>query len=277
MSRLEKLASKLGAFLCNYRGRVFADRINASVHCLHQAINNVNYDMDTNGEFRALSIILENNNRCVFDVGANIGLWTQEVKSLAPNCDMHSFEIVPSTFQQLKKNTSDLQGVKINDVGLSDETGEIQINLGKYSTSSTAFKIDALKFHDNYYTDQVTCKTILGSSYLESNGIESVDLLKIDTEGMDLRVIRGFDLLLDRVKIIQFEYGIFNISSHDLLGDYCHYLDKKGFRVGKIFPRHVDFFNYNWRNENFYGGNYLAVRKSNQKLINALKANSSNN
>ena len=95
--------------------------------------------------------------------------------------------------------------------------------------------------------------------------------MKVDTEGMDLRVIRGFGDMLDNVRIIQFEYAIFNISSHDLLADFCYFLTNKGFRVGKIFPQHVRFFNYNWQMENFYGGNFVAVKKDERILISKLK------
>ena len=84
---------------------------------------------------------------------------------------------------------------------------------------------------------------------------------------MDLRVIKGFGEDIRKVRAIQFEYGIFNISSHDLLADFCSWLGSRGFVVGKVFPRTVQFFDYDFNMENFHGSNYVAVREDERKLI----------
>ena len=41
--------------------------------------------------------------------------------------------------------------------------------------------------------------------------------------------------------------------------------------LGKIFPDHVAFKDYEYRDEDFYGPNYLAVHRSHGALIDALK------
>ena len=84
---------------------------------------------------------------------------------------------------------------------------------------------------------------------------------------MDLRVIRGFGSSICKVRAIQFEYGIFNISSRDLLYDFYRYLNDFGFIVGKIFPRTVIFSEFAFEMENFHGSNYLAVHRDDVELI----------
>lgn len=268
---LENIPKRAGDFICTYRGTKAANSFNAAVQQLHRSLNNQNFDIDTNGERRALTLIADTQPKLIFDVGSNVGQWSERIREISPHSTIHAFEIVPATFKRLRRRTKEFDDYVINNVGLSNETGKITINLGKHSTSSTAFKIEARKFHDNYYTDEVECETITGKDYMASNEIDAIDLLKIDTEGMDLRVIKGFGDQLKNVKVIQFEYGIFNISSHDLLADFFSYLTKRGFVIGKIFPRHVDFFKYDWPKENFYGANFLAVRKSEQELIEKLR------
>jgi len=269
---LENIPKRVGSFVCTYRGTRSADRVNAAVQQLHRSLNNQNFDIDTNGERRALTLIAETKPEVIFDVGSNVGQWSEFMREISPSSAIHAFEIVPSTFKRLRRRTREFDNYVINNVGLSNETGKITISLGKHSTSSTAFKIEARKFHDNYYTDEVECDTITGKDYMASNDIAAIDFLKIDTEGMDLRVIKGFGDKLKNVRVIQFEYGIFNISSHDLLADFFNHLTKRGFKIGKIFPRHVDFFKYDWPKENFYGANFLAVRKSEKDLIEKLSA-----
>ena len=65
----------------------------------------------------------------------------------------------------------------------------------------------------------------------------------------------------------QFEYGVFNIASRDLLVDFHRLLGSRGFEVGKIYPRYVAFSEYHFDQETFYGGNYLAVRSEETTLI----------
>lgn len=158
-----------------------------------------------------------------------------------------------------------------NNYGLSDTTDSIVVSLSESdSTVATACRIQGSQYHDDYYTAEVECKVSTGSRYLNEYNIESIDFLKIDVEGMDFRVLKGFGDKLEVAKVIQFEYGIFNISSHDLLADFFLLLEDKGFLVGKIYPCYVKFFKYHFENEDFGGHNYLAVKKDQKNLIEVL-------
>ena len=207
----------------------------------------------------------------VFDVGANVGEYTLVAKQLNPSCRIYAFEIVPKTFSLLLENTKHLSQVVHVNKGLSDENGSLDIFIGGGSLTSTAFKIDADASHQRTYGSTVECQAIKAADYIVSEEIARVDFVKIDTEGMDLRVIKGFEAHLDKVSAIQFEYGIFNIASHDLLADFCDYLAKRNFVVGKIFPKKVEFFDYDFHMENFHGGNFIAVKRSEANLISALQ------
>ncbi len=124
-----------------------------------------------------------------------------------------------------------------------------------------------MKYHDQYYTRQVRGEVKKAVDYVRLNQVGTIDFLKVDVEGMDLRVLKGFEDAIKQARLIQFEYGIFNISSHDLLCDFCELLGRNGFVVGKIFPRQVAFFDYHFSHEKFYGGNYVAVKKEEEALI----------
>lgn len=263
--------SKLGRLLCRFRGNTFIDVFASGVDLFHRGLNNVDFDMASNGEMRVLDIISKKQPKCVFDVGANVGEWSLLVHRLNPGCVIHAFEIVPDTFNQLAKNTEGIPNVFRMNKGLSSESGMLDIYIGGGSETATAFKIGADSGHRESYKKAVRCETLLASEYIEANQISKIDFVKIDTEGMDLRVIKGFEDHIGKVAAIQFEYGIFNISSHDLLSDFCEYLRNKGFCVGKIFPNTVEFFDYNFHMENFHGSNFIAVNSSDKDLISALQ------
>lgn len=234
-------------------------------------LDNSNWDMDKNGEKRVLRCLEIIDPKCVLDVGANVGEWSTLVSHMYSTCEIHSFEIVPSTYEKLVNNTKFNDLIITNNYGLSDATGNLVMNLSETdSTVATACPIQGSQYHRDFYTAEIKCEVSTGSMYLNSSSISSIDFLKIDVEGMDFRVLKGFGDKLEVAKVIQFEYGIFNISSHDLLADFFTLLEAKGFLVGKIYPCRVKFFEYHFENEDFGGHNYLAVRKDQKNLIEVL-------
>jgi hypothetical protein len=112
-----------------------------------------------------------------------------------------------------------------------------------------------------------------GDSVAAKLGVSHIDVLKIDVEGMEERVLRGFGRMFDegRIDVVQFEYGRVSILNHFLLADAYRFFEGHGFTVGKIFPRWVDFRNYDMNDEDFAGPNYLACRASRADYLDALR------
>ena len=267
-----KLTIGIAIYLCKFRGNKFIDSIEKVCDLFHRKLNNVNFDLNSNGELRVLQILSQHDFRIFFDVGANKGDWSKLVISMFPEraITIHAFEIVPQTFNELMKFARDNKNIIAVNKGLSNKKETISINIGKNSVAATACKIHGMKFHADYYDKVVNCQTIKAKDYMKSNQIKKIDFVKIDVEGMDLKVIKGFEEQLRNIKVIQFEYWIFNISSHDLLIDFYNYLRKMGFVIGKIFPKYVNFFEYHFNMENFHGSNFVAVRENETKIIKAL-------
>ena len=271
---IRKIMSKIGRFLCRYRGNGFVEAVVSEVSAFSRDLNNLNWDMQNNGELRVLQCLEIITPKIIFDVGANVGEWSILVSNLYPKCMIYSFEIVPSTFKNLVIKTELMPNIIPNNIGLSDEVGKVTMNLSKVdSTVATACRIEGMKFHDDFYNSRVECDVSTGSQYLIENSIENIDFLKVDVEGMDLKVLKGFGDKLQSVKAIQFEYGIFNIASHDLLSDFFVFLESHGFVIGKVYPTHVHFFKYHFKYEDFGGNNFVAVRDGESELIARLSGN----
>ena len=211
--------------------------------------------------------------RCIFDVGANEGDWILGVAPLVPHAALHCFELVPDTAAKLAERTYALgDRVHINAVGLSDAPGTVDVRIYPgFSEGASAAGFE----HPGMLSRQQACEVIAGDAYCEEHAVERIDLLKIDTEGLDLQVLRGFDQMLSSgaVGVVQFEYGLANISSRAFLADFHTFLEEREFVVGKIWPRAVAFREYNPRtDENFRGRNYLAVHRQREDLITRLSA-----
>lgn len=227
--------------------------------------------MRKNGELRMLHILKDFDVRCVFDVGANIGEWSLLAADVFPTCDIHSFEIVPTTFARLRDNIASIPRIRPNNFGLSKADGFVDVHLpGKDTSTATLYPVTGALEQAGWYKDKTSCEVRTASRYLKENLIDAIDLVKIDVEGADLDVLLGFGEDIDRVRVIQFEYGVFNIASHALLFDFWHFCRKHGFVLGKIYPRRVFFFEYGFWKEDFAGNNYLAVREDETALIQSL-------
>jgi FkbM family methyltransferase len=235
------------------------------------AYANWSYDIETNGERRVLEVVAGSSPTCVFDVGANQGDWTLDALRAMPRATVHAFELIEETAAKLRERVGGPRSV-VNAFGLADREGEVQATYYPGSSELSGITSSAADMHDEV-SEQRTARVTTGDAYCREHGIERIDFLKVDAEGADLDVLRGFEGMLaaGAVDALQFEYGRVNILTHNLLFDFHEFLEERGFVVGKVFPDHVDFRPYDLRDEDFLGPNYLAVRNGRAELVSALR------
>lgn len=263
-------ARQVKRYLVRNRSTPFVSSAARICGSLLDGYHNLNYDHAQNGEFRVLSRLASLPLSCFFDAGANIGEWTSAVKKCFSSANVHSFEIHPQTFAWLSESTAGLSGVNLVNSGLSDRSEDLQLNcFGHHLEQTTAIEYP----HPAHLRrETVTGHAMSGDSYVSRNSIGHIDFLKIDVEGMEDKVLRGFEETIGRnaIDIIQFEYGRVNILTHFLLCDFYEYLGSRGYAVGKIYPTYVDFQPYSLSLEDFRGPNYLAILKSKPAYIQLL-------
>lgn len=242
---------------------------------LHRSYENYDYEFDTNGERRVLEKLATvfPSHPMLFDVGANRGEWALTASEIFSGSTIHAFEIVPQTFASLEQAVRGVSSIHCHNVGMSDRSGELTVYLPE---GSSAVATSVPGFAEQYHAlrvKPVVAQVINGNAFCDAEGIESIDLLKIDVEGHEDRVLQGFQRLLreSRVKVIQFEYGRINIDTHFLLKDFYDLLGGYGYRIGKIYPHYVDFREYRHEHEDFLGPNYLAVHRTCERELRVLQ------
>jgi FkbM family methyltransferase len=250
----------------------FLVRALASLSTLYlDMVANRCYEVELNGESRVLHRIAAHGASCIFDVGANIGDWSAAAAAAAPNADVHAFEIISDTAQRLQERVAraGLTRVTVNELGLSDQDGTIEVAyLPEFSEGSSAAIIQPVGT-----SELRLCHVQTGDEYCRAHGINHIDFLKLDVEGHEAKVLKGFGAMLSEQKVdaVQFEYGYVNAAVRFLLGDFYELFESYGYAVGKIYPDGVDFRDYDpWRDEDFRGPNYLAVRATKTDLIRRL-------
>jgi FkbM family methyltransferase len=250
--------------------RKFVVRILAKIaNKLIMYYENNSYDPQRNGEEFVLKALPFTGNVTIFDVGANHGKWSLLANRIFPCAEIHSFEVVPTTFKDLLKNVKNYPNIFPNDFGLSNEEGSVNI---KYFPEASSISSIVINNFEKHKFKIIKGFVRSGDSYVKEKNIEKINFIKIDVEGSEHLVLEGLiDTIINgKVETIQFEYSTFNILTKFLLHDFYLFFESYNFKIGKIFPNYVDFREYKLSDENFIGSNYLAIHKSRMDLINSL-------
>jgi FkbM family methyltransferase len=237
-------------------------------------------DPENNGEYYLLDKIREHyctkERFVIFDVGANLGEWTAKAaQGMNSNWNIHVFEPSRETFSRLKGLESQkfAAGICLHNVGMSDESGKAEFYIcGEAAGTNSLYKRQAEALGVNQRSRE-TVMLEQGDKFCRANGIKHIDFMKIDTEGHELSVLKGFSNMLSNreIDMVQFEYGGSWVDSRIFLMDAFNYLLDKGYCLGKIYPRGVKVFTaYDQRLENFVYSNYIAFKPDNE-FINKLK------
>src|SRR5690606_20272087 len=117
---------------------------------------------------------------------------------------IHSFEPVLATFERMVERTQGWPGVHHHRMALGAAPGEQAIHVGESSVLSSFIETDVWEPSG---TEMVPVSTI--DRMMEQLRIPRVHLLKVDTEGYEVEVLRGASqsLAAGSIDIIQVEAG----------------------------------------------------------------------
>ena len=168
----------------------------------------------------------------IFDVGANVGDYSKSLRKSNPNVEIYSFEPHPVTFQKLLENMECLD-IKLFNVGVGSEGGRLKLydyadNDG--SVHASLYKEVIEKIHKGKSVEHEV-KIITLEAFANEHEIERVHLLKIDTEGHEMAVLKGFELFIsaNKVDLIHFEFNEMNIASRIFFKDFWEFLPNYDF------------------------------------------------
>jgi len=127
------------------------------------------------------------------DIGANVGYYSLLFASLAPKGMVHSFEPVPLNFYVLCTNRllNSFSNLIANPCAVGDVSGSVEFVVSRDSAFSSL--VDT-KIKPMAMEISVPITTL--DSYCEKNGIERIDVLKVDVEGAEGRVLTGAERVL---------------------------------------------------------------------------------
>jgi|SRR5579872_1566729 len=230
------------------------------------------YDFFRNGESNLLDRFAQLAPRTVFDVGANVGAWSLVASKLFPSAVIHCFELSERTFKTLQSRVGGSAFV-LNNMGLSDKAGIFEYKDYGDNSELNTIVLDAVIHDRNIEPRLVRAELTTGNDYCGSRDIDRIDFLKIDVEGAEHLVLRGFSDLLGKraIRAIQFEYGYSNGDAKFLMRDFYKLFSGYGYVVARVQKGPLLFRDWIYQDNDFTSGpNYLAVRHDDTELLEVL-------
>lgn len=172
------------------------------------------------------------NAKTIIDIGANEGLFIKAAKYIFPKAKIYAFEPQTRFYSIIKK----IKNVTAFNFGLWDKEGESIFYVNRENTGASSF----LKPLKNY-TKYIGTKDKLLEVRLQRKRFDKLKIpierpcfVKIDVEGAETNVLRGFGSRLKEVDVLQIEWFFKNFHENQTkLGNLIPLLEKYGF-VGFI-------------------------------------------
>ncbi|KAM3098416.1 FkbM family methyltransferase [Phormidesmis sp. 146-12] len=224
-----------------------------------RGIGLLNYDDDQqSGEDAFLNQISEFlDDGVVIDVGANVGEYSNKVRRLSQTAKIYAFEPHPITFEKLSDQASQHHYTAIN-AACSDIQGKLKLydyqGDQSGSTHASLYQDVISNIHkgasESWEVDVITL-----DEFIQHSNLDHIRLLKVDTEGNELKVLLGTQQTLKQrnIDMVQFEFNEMNIVSRvflkdilNLLTDYSFYrlLPDGLIPMGDYSPMHWEIFAY---------------------------------
>lgn len=244
-------------------------KLGRKLYC--KARGEVPNNMLTNGEAYVQRQVLKacepTGGMVVFDVGANIGDWSNSLYELSESFSsvffkLYMFEPNPQCCKIITDRFQERECVEILPLALSDKQGISSLFINGPTAGTNSLTFD--KTFSSALLECVQVNLTTASDFCRMNQIEHINLFKCDAEGHDSCVILGALQLLksEQIDVLQFEYNYRWIFQRSYLKDIFDLLEDLPYVVAAVRPDHVEVFScWHFELDRFFEGNYLCIHE----------------
>lgn len=154
-----------------------------------------------------ISLVKQGQFKTFFDIGANIGLYGFIFKTISRNSTVTMFEPDHGNVSLILKTigNSSIKDIKVVEKAVSDTTGELSFFMDDLSGATGTIrdaKVSFNSFHFNTLPQETKVKSISLDFLCKTS--DHPDLMKIDVEGAELRVLKGSLNIFEKIKPVVF-------------------------------------------------------------------------
>jgi FkbM family methyltransferase len=124
--------------------------------------------------------------KTIYDIGGNIGITSLHLARLYPDARIHVFEPMPANLEVLRRNVAPYPRITVHPVALGAQDCELEIFF-----SDDARNFGGFSFFEKGVdrSKRTTVPVRQAQAYLDEQGIDAPDLIKIDTEGSEYPIL----------------------------------------------------------------------------------------
>ena len=168
------------------------------------------------------------------DIGANVGKYTQLLLS-ETNTKIISFEPLNHAYLDLKKiEKKNLDRLKVFNIAIGEKDEILDLNFSGDKSEKASFSkdLDKLSFYEFSKNKKIKTRIFKLDTFFEENKniftSKKIDLIKIDTEGHELEVIKGAQNIIKNnpPKYIQFEFNWHQLFKNHTMISFLYYLQE---------------------------------------------------
>jgi FkbM family methyltransferase len=169
-----------------------------------------------------------------FDIGANCGQTIKKMCNNYSNAKIHAFEPSKNCFESLKANFKN-DAIRFHNLAIGANCGQLEFNEYSWSALNSLLKraYGSAEILETYLVEVLTI-----DAFCRNNAVSHINLLKTDTEGYELNVLKGASEMMRQNKI-QFVYvEIFfneNYIGQSSFGDIYNFLLENGFELVRFY------------------------------------------
>lgn len=169
----------------------------------------------------------------IIDVGANIGQFTLAAARRFPTARIYSFEPVPDVVSRLKSHVRHYPQVRVFHSAVGSTSGKLIFYRNNYTHVSSALRISAATDQPGYDLRNVTPLEVEFVRLDQALGGLTLDapvLLKIDVQGYEMEVLKGWAGLKQQIDYLVLECSFVKLYEEQPLFDELHsYIEEQGF------------------------------------------------
>ncbi|MHA6129398.1 FkbM family methyltransferase [Pseudomonas fluorescens group sp. PF-1] len=190
---------------------------------------------------------------CIIDVGANGGDFLFQVAARSPSVTVIGIEPIPELYDQLaiKKDALNLSNIALLKKAINTTEGNAKFHVARHAdwgvSSLLDFDSDNISKNeywaqrsDLYFEDEIEVEITRLDKFLIGAGFSHIDFIKIDAQGVDIKVLESLGDLLKNVDAGMLEApttrGTALYSNEPTLKDVLDFLEKNGFEPYAIKP-----------------------------------------
>jgi len=177
--------------------------------------------------------------KAILDIGANSGQFARKVRSVLPDCVIHSFEPLPGPFAELKSWADRSQSINCHNIALGDQAGKALIHTGSYTPASSLMSAAArLKRSMPHVVPdrEQQIEVMMLDSWFELQSIPRPFVVKMDVQGYEMKVIAGGQKAISEAAAVFTELSFIELyEGQPLATDILLALREYGFEMADIY------------------------------------------